>query len=60
MFRKLILSAVLAIGTLTALTATASTADAAPNGVRRYERGHRGGDRDRHYHRWHGDRHWRR
>jgi hypothetical protein len=54
MFRKLILSAVLAIGTLTALSATASTADAAPNGVRRYDRGYH---RDyHHYYRWDG---WR-
>ena len=38
MFRKLILSAVLATGTLTGLAATSSTADAAPLGFhRRFE-----------------------
>ena len=56
MFRKLILSAVLATGTVAGLTATASTADAAPFGhYRRFEvlveRGHcwenRGTFRDR-------------
>jgi hypothetical protein len=48
MFRKLILSAALATGTVTGLTLTPAAADAHPPAAVRHDREDHRGDRDRH------------